>query len=150
MTRPRKRQKSAEPLNLRPAEPRDWDECRRVFMASYRAQFPWERVEDRIFDDGVRDETLWLAEAGGRILGVVSVYLPERYIHSIYVAPEAQGQGVGKALLAQALRLTGGWASLKTDLDNPRAHAFYIGQCGRPAEWGWSPWGAWIRYEFGG
>ena len=62
----------------------------------------------------------------------MSVYEPASFVHNLYVEPEVQGAGIGKALLARALALTGGKASLECQSRNPQALAFY-------RHLGWTP-----------
>jgi putative acetyltransferase len=78
-----------------------------------------------------------VAESGGQVLGTAGVHpvgpqLRRRHamMLGIAVAPAAQGQGVGQALMAELLRYTDGWAQvLRVELtvyaDNDRAIRLY-------------------------
>ena len=79
--------------------------------------------------------------------GFVSIYLPERFIHSLYVHPARHRQGIGQALLDLALRRCGGRAELKCQEGNRGACAFYTRLGWRPVDWGWSTAGPWIRFR---
>jgi GNAT superfamily N-acetyltransferase len=66
---------------------------------------------------------LWIAELEGRVVGVLALQGDE--IHLLYVAPEAQGQGFGTALLEHAKTLHPNGLTLVTHERNVRARRFY-------------------------
>jgi GNAT superfamily N-acetyltransferase len=138
-------------MDLRLAEPRDLDACGDIYLAAGRIAFPWLPPEELRIDDfqaSLREEELWVAELAGEVSGFVSIYLPERFIHSLYVDPARQGRGVGSALLTLALRRCGGHAELKCQEGNRAACRFYGEQGWRPVGWGWSSAGPWIRFSY--
>jgi GNAT superfamily N-acetyltransferase len=138
-------------MRLRPAEPHDLDACGAIYLAAARIAFPWLPPEEIRIDDfqaSLREEELWVAEAGGEVAGFVSIYLPERFIHSLYVDPARHGLGIGRALLALALRRCGGHGELKCQEGNRAGCRFYTEQGWRPAGWGWSSAGPWIRFRY--
>ena len=83
----------------------------------------WFKAAD--FLQFAKDEMVYLAEANGQMLGILSLYRPERFVHCLYVDLPAQGLGVGTALLAHAGKEARGPLSLKVDAPNTRALAFY-------------------------
>ena len=137
-----------EALTLRTAEARDLDAVSALFLAA------WERayrgvLPDHVVDlfDETRARELWREALGrdgrtaivaelpdDRVAGlVVSGRDPDRaecgHIFSLYVHPQAQGQGVGTRLLAHALDAlaAGGMttATLWVFEANDSARAFY-------------------------
>ena len=63
----------------------------------------------------------------GRLVGLLSVYVPESFIHHVYVDPEFERQGVGTALLSSLETwLPLPWR-LKCVIANASARAFYAG-----------------------
>ena len=71
-------------------------------------------------------------DESGRRLGLLvitqtpfSQFQPRYHLAYIATAPEARGQGVGRALLAEARRLTGDEIALHVGPSNERAIAFY-------------------------
>lgn len=70
-----------------------------------------------------------VAEADGRLLGFLALALPERRLDQLFIAPAAQGRGVGKALfdVARQRMPDGFW--LSTQPANRRARAFHE-RCG--------------------
>jgi GNAT superfamily N-acetyltransferase len=95
------------------------------------------------FDEMLADPlvTIFIAEEGGRALGYILCKLIERpdnpftfamrylLIDQISVRPEAQGKGVGAALMEQAEAQASEWNVLRIQLDswgfNTRAHSFF-------------------------
>lgn len=66
-----------------------------------------------------------VAEADGRLLGFLALALSERRLDQLFIAPDAQGSGVGRALfdVAKQRMPEGFW--LSTQPANRRACAFY-------------------------
>ena len=137
-------------LTLRPAAPADLDGCARVYVAAAAIAFPWVEPEERgerQFQESVRGEAVWLAEGPKGIVGIVSIYLPNRFLHSLYVQPACQRRGIGRGLVDLALHHCGGHAHLKCHEANREACRFYLATGWQPAGWGWSPEGPWIRFS---
>ena len=64
------------------------------------------RVTEDSYAPYIRAGTAWVAEAGGQMLGFAILDLPARSVWALFVAPEAEGIGIGQSLhrhmLAQA------------------------------------------------
>lgn len=85
--------------------------------------------ESRLRDQRIRVETVylpnaetWVACRSGVPVGFIS--LMDSFIGGLFVAPDCQGQGIGRALIAQALALKGG-LTLEVYTQNAQAVAFY-------------------------
>lgn len=120
---------SALNLVIRKADgPAEIDDAASLYVRSGRAAFTWRspdhfRTEDfRLF---ALDEEVWLAFMGEAPVGLLSLFREESFVHCLYVDPDAQGLGIGRALVAHIRRLVGGPLTLKLDLPNRRAIAFY-------------------------
>lgn len=101
---------------------------RDLFLRSRRSAFVWEersslRAED--FDIQTVHELKFVAVDAGRILGFISVWEPDSFIHHLHVDPELPRRGIGSALL----RALPGWPTapycLKCVAVNTPALAFY-------------------------
>jgi GNAT superfamily N-acetyltransferase len=80
--------------------------------------------EDRVFFTGVVEEhEVWLVEEEGRALGFAA--LSADRLEQLYVHPDAQGRGVGGALLDRAKERRPGGFSLWVFQQNEGARRFY-------------------------
>ena len=99
-----------------------------LYVRSGRAAFTWRpphyfRPEDfRMF---ALDEEVWLAFLGEAPVGLLSIFRAESFIHCLYVDPDAQRLGVGRALVAHVKKAMDGPLTLKLDVPNRRAIQFY-------------------------
>jgi GNAT superfamily N-acetyltransferase len=99
-----------------------------LYVRSGTAAFTWRpdghfRAED--FRRFAEEEEVWLALLGEAPVGLLSIFRPENFIHCLYVDPDAQRLGVGRALVAQVRRIAAAPLTLKLDIPNRRAIAFY-------------------------
>jgi putative acetyltransferase len=80
--------------------------------------------EDRaFFDRAVKEQEVWVWEEDGRILGFAA--LGDDMLDHIYVEPEAQGRGIGTALLTHAKERRPHGFRLWTFQRNEGARRFY-------------------------
>jgi GNAT superfamily N-acetyltransferase len=86
-----------------------------------------------------------VAALGDQIVGFLSVWAPERFVHHLYVAPSHQGRGIGRMLIEACAELYGLPLSLECELANRGARRFYerLGWVG--GEVGSGPDGEWQR-----
>jgi GNAT superfamily N-acetyltransferase len=104
------------------------DDAAALYVRSGSAAFTWRpenhfRAED--FAMFALDEEVWLALMGSALVGILSIFRPENFIHCLYVDPDAQGLGVGRALVEHVRRVVGEPLTLKLDVPNRKAIAFY-------------------------
>ena len=100
----------------------------RIYERAGRAAFTWrppEYFQANLLSALSKDETIWLAVFGDTAVGFLSLYREGQFVHSLYVDPDAQGLGVGSALVAHVRALVGGPLTLKLDAPNEAAIAFY-------------------------
>ena len=87
---------------MRRAGPEDEEALRDLYRKAV-AVAPWLPPDARAGRDlraESKSETLFVCcEAEGAILGFVSVYAADAFVHHLYVSPHHQRQGVGTALL---------------------------------------------------
>lgn len=83
-----------------------------------------DRPEDDL-EEQSKGETIIVAESGGHILGFVSIWVLENFVHHLYVHLDHQGRGVGRLLLEEAARICPGDLTLKCVKANQRAMTFY-------------------------
>lgn len=136
-------------MTVRPMMPGDEAQCADIMSHAMRQAFHWARVPDvdaASFGAVTADETVLVAEAGGRVVGFASVYEPGCFLHHLYVDTDVQGTGIGKALLSEAVLRMGPSLSLKCQVRNENARRFY-----RACGWvedegvgGEDEYGAWV------
>src|SRR4051812_18285567 len=133
---------------IRLASPDDHPECAAVFVAAYRQAFPLHPaqyyVPERYFES-ITGEEQWVTAQAGKIVAVLSVYWAENFIHSLYVDPAVQGQGIGRRLLEAVVARARGVCELKCDKANKRAVAFYKHLGWREVGEGTAETGPWVR-----
>ena len=70
---------------------------------------------------------IFVAGKDQEYLGFASIYLQENLLHHLFIAPNAQNQGVGTALLHAVEQLFTGTGYLKCLSENKKALSFYLG-----------------------
>lgn len=113
-------------LIVRRATPEELDACAELYVKVLRDTFTWlpkDRHKKADFLRAAREEEIWVACLGGRLVGVAGFYRPQNFLHSLYV--DQRGQGIGKALIEALAATIEGPMSLKVQAPNTRAQAFY-------------------------
>ena len=101
-----------------------------LYVRSGTAAFTWRpdgHFQAADFTRFAEEEEVWIALMGEAVVGVLSLFRPENFIHCLYVDPDAQRLGVGKALVAHVRSVVDAPLTLKLDVPNRRAIAFYEG-----------------------
>ena len=115
-------------LTIRLARAGEIAACAELYERVARETFTWiapEAIQAATFVEDARHEEVRVALADGRIVGLASLYRPDRFLHSLYIDAPARGRGVGLALLNETRKAVGGPLSLKVQKLNTRAIAFY-------------------------
>lgn len=105
--------------------------------------YPDGSIDFDAFQSLVEGEEIHVARLGDEIVGFVSVWVPENFIHHLYVAPRHQSAGIGSALLQVCAARYGLPLSLKCDVCNSRAQRFYRKLGWRPGAAGVGEYGPW-------
>jgi putative acetyltransferase len=124
-------------ISLRAYDARDEDAAVALWLRTWQAAYPEIDFAARLdwWRARWRNELLPIAEivvaeaaaaqAGGEMLGFVTVDPKTLYLDQIVVAPERWRSGVGAALIAAAKRLSPKGLDLDVNIDNARAIGFY-------------------------
>jgi putative acetyltransferase len=120
------------PLRLRPYAAADEDVAIELWRRSWQQAYPdidfsarlsWWR--ERWRNELVPSASITLAERAGAVVGFVTIDPRTGYLDQIVVAPEAWGEKIAEALLAEAKRICPQKIELHVNIDNARAIRFY-------------------------
>ncbi|MDF7659477.1 GNAT family N-acetyltransferase [Erwiniaceae bacterium L1_54_6] len=116
-------------MHIRLFQEADRPFLRTLFLAARRTNWTWLDGDDwqlEDFDRVILGETVLVAEIDGHRAGFAGVLDNDNFLHSLYVAPDFQGQGVGSALLDAVQARFTSTGALKCLLLNQPAQTFYL------------------------
>ena len=94
-------------ITIRPARTDEYDEVARVWMNSWAStgledasNFLLARLRARVPLEIERGWSLFVADDNGVLAAMLALHLPQKYLDQLFVAPEYQGQHLGRRLLA--------------------------------------------------
>ena len=92
---------------IRPARADEHNEVARVWMNSWvstglaeASEFLLANLRARVSHEIEQGWSLFVADDRGTLAAMLALHLPKRYLDQLFVAPEYQGKGLGKRLLA--------------------------------------------------
>jgi GNAT superfamily N-acetyltransferase len=92
---------------IRLARPDEYDEVARVWMESWvstgledGSKYLLANLRARVPHEIEKGWTLYVADDDGRIAAMLALHLPDRHLDQLFVAPDDQGKGLGRQLLA--------------------------------------------------
>ena len=119
-------------VSLRPYDAKDEDPAVALWLRTWQATYPeldftsrldWWR--ERWRNELTKSADVAIAEAGGELIGFVTVDPRTGYLDQLVVAPEHWASGVGSALIAVAKQISPSALELHVNADNARAIRFY-------------------------
>jgi len=115
-------------LSVREFRADDLQALREIFVLARNRAFTWappgaHRPED--FDLATQGERILVALLDGVPAGFASIWEPESFLHNLFIHPDFQRHGAGKALLAACSPYFSGTPGLKCLSANLNALAFY-------------------------
>ena len=126
-------------------------DCAEIYQRAWNSALPGYRrtISTEEFVSETEGETTTVALLEANVVGYISIWEPDFFIHHIYVDPDHQGKRVGSALLTQAIHLANGKPlSLKCETANTKALEFYQLKGFEDAgEAGVDDYGPWIKLE---
>jgi len=136
---------------VRPATRADRAQLADIYLTVRRATFTWvEPGQFRRADFATqsRGERLFVCEdRHGEIAGFLALWVPQNFIHMLYVREALQGLGAGSALLTALPEWPMRRYRLKCLVHNRRARAFYLKHGFEIVGSGWSPEGSYNDME---
>ncbi len=135
-------------LEIRRARPDELGACADLYDRVVKATFAWLDPPDQHakFLKEAEVEEVYIAVEGGRVLGLAAFHRPTDVLHSVFVDADAQGRGVGSALLAYVAATVPGPVTLKVVARNTAARRFWKARGFIEIEHGEDPPGhEWVR-----
>lgn len=93
-------------LPIRPARPEEYDEIARLWMESWAStgletsNFLLAQMRARIPREFENGWSLFVADDNGTLAAMLALHLPKHRLDQLFVAPEYQGNSLGRQLLA--------------------------------------------------
>jgi ribosomal protein S18 acetylase RimI-like enzyme len=120
------------PPTIRPARAAEYDEIARVWMNSFcstgleePSNFLLAKLRARIPLEIEKGWSLFVADDGGKLAAMLALHLPKQYLDQLFVAPEYQGQGLGRELLGFSRQLLPDEIYLRCVRENDKAWRWY-------------------------
>ena len=120
------------PPTIRPARPEEYDEVARVWMAGFCStgleapgNFLLAKLRARVPLEVEKGWSLFVADDDGVLAAMLALHLPRCYLDQLFVAPEYQGQDLGRRLLAFTRRHLPDEIELRCIRENEKAWRWY-------------------------
>ena len=120
------------PPTIRPARSDEYDEIARVWMDSWAStgleepsNFLLAKLRARIPREVENGWSLFVVDDAGVLAAMLALHLPNRYLDQLFVAPEYQGQDLGRKLLAFTRQRLPDEIYLRCVLENEKAWRWY-------------------------
>jgi ribosomal protein S18 acetylase RimI-like enzyme len=117
---------------IRAARPDEHDEIARIWMESFvstglqdGSKYLLAQLRARVPREIEKGWSLFVADDDGRIAAMLALHLPDRYLDQLFVAPNYQGQGLGRRLLAFTRQYLPDEIELRCIRENDRAWRWY-------------------------
>jgi len=120
------------PPTIRPARADEYDEIARVWMNSWvstglaeASEFLLANLRTRVHYEIERGWTLFVADDRGMLAAMLALHLPDFYLDQLFVAPDYQGQNLGRRLLAFTRQHLPDEITLRCVRENEKAWRWY-------------------------
>lgn len=107
----------------------DEGDCSGLFEVVQREIFPNDdpaKFTRTRFSTDTAGEEIWVAKADRRVIGFVTLWRPDPFIHYLLVHRDWRGRGIGVRLLETVLAAVDRSVDLKCRTDNTAARRFYL------------------------
>src|SRR3954467_2238281 len=127
-------------------------DLQRIFLEVRQKTFYWvEDTKDYHLTDFEREtegEFVLVAVLNGKVVGFISLWMADNFIHHLYIDENYQHQNIGTLLLDEALKIMNSPIKLKCLVKNENALKFYEKKGFVAIEKGVSNHGEYILYAF--
>lgn len=108
---------------------KDRDALREIYFESRINAFTWldnSLFNKNDFDSDTDGECIWVATVENQPVGFISAWVPDNFIHNLFINSSNLSKGIGSALLDACLKKIGRPARLKCLENNIGARNFYL------------------------
>ncbi|MTH15486.1 GNAT family N-acetyltransferase [Flavobacterium sp. LC2016-01] len=129
---------------------KDYEPLRNLFLNERQRTFSWLDPSEFQLDDfekHIQGETVLVALENDIPIGFISIWMPNNFIHHLYIDQEHQGKNIGTELLKAAIKKTKFPVTLKCLEQNSKAVDFYKRKGFVEKEKGNSEHGTYILFE---
>ena len=117
---------------IRPARTDEYDEIARVWMNSWvstgledASNFLLAKLRARVPLEVEKGGSLFVVDDGGALAAMLALHLPKKYLDQLFVAPEYQGQDLGRKLLVFTRQHLPDEIELRCVRENEKAWRWY-------------------------
>lgn len=115
-------------MEIAPIKKTDYNALRNLFLNGRKSTFSWldtSNYQLKDFDKEIHGEEVLVASIDNVVIGFISIWMPNNFIHHLYVDKKYHRKGVGTQLLKAAIEKTKFPITLKCLENNTKAVAFY-------------------------
>jgi ribosomal protein S18 acetylase RimI-like enzyme len=119
-------------ITIRPARADEYDAVARVWMDSWvstgleeASNFLLAKLRARVPQEVEKGWSLFVADHGGKIAAMLALHLPKLYLDQLFVAPDYQGNSLGRKLLAYSRAQMPDEIHLRCVRENEKAWRWY-------------------------
>lgn len=137
-------------ITILEASQNDLPALREIFLTTRMETFSWVKDADyklEDFDKETEEEYILVAHVDDEVAGFISVWLPDSFIHHLFIKSSLHGLGIGKKLLDQTIKKLASTVRLKCLVNNVSAIRFYTNYGFAEIERGSSADGDYILFE---
>lgn len=117
-----------DPVLIREFLEEDRESLRNIYFVTRKKVFGWldgDSLKESDFDKDTEGERIWICGKPEQIVGFISVWEPENFIHHLFVLPEFARLGCGSHLLKVCMANISRPVQLKCLTQNTDAMSFY-------------------------
>lgn len=114
-------------VNIRKFENKDNYKLSEIYNDVRKQTFYW--LDDShfktSFEEDTKDETIFVATVNEKVVGFISIWEEDGFVHHLYIEDQYQSRGIGKLLLDHILEISAFNLTLKCLKKNKKAIKFY-------------------------
>lgn len=113
---------------IRIANENDIPQLEKIFLETRQQAFTWERPDKFKIEDykkSTEREIVFVAEDNDEVIGFISIWAQDSFIHNLFICSDRQNEGIGQLLLKKAIEQFPPPLHLKVMTNNKKACQFY-------------------------